>query len=322
MQQHINTLEEINLIYRAQRITLDGLRLLDSIERNGSFSKAARELCVVTSTVTHAVRTMEENLGLQIFDRSGHQARFTTKGLALFKRGQNLLALADTFDVEAQQIATGWEPQLNITVDEVVPLNPIIALLRDFVTVAPNTSLNIGREAANGSWDALLEGRSDLIVGAPSQYIPPGRSIEFCPFVDWNFVFVVSTQHPLAKQRGVVKNVDLLPFRAVVLRDTARSLVRLGYGLSDNDSHLALPDENSKLTAILLGLGVGFLPKPMALPFLKRGELKVLRVDMEQPPGSGVIAWRSGETGQAIQWWVKKMTEDNFRRRLFTSIER
>ena len=42
MQQHINTLEEINLIYRAQRITLDGLRLLDSIERNGSFSKAAR----------------------------------------------------------------------------------------------------------------------------------------------------------------------------------------------------------------------------------------------------------------------------------------
>ena len=155
------------MIKRQQRISLESLRLLDAIDRQGSFSNAAQELCVVTSSITHAIRNLEENLGLTLFDRSGQRARFTSKGRTLLESGRHLLARADAFDDEVQSIATGWEPRLTITVDQVVPMSPLMKQVEDFLEVAPQTILNIRREAAAGSWDSLASGRADLIVGAP-----------------------------------------------------------------------------------------------------------------------------------------------------------
>ena len=95
------------LVKRHQRIDLDSLRLLQAIEQHGSFAAAAQALSVVTSTITHAVRGLEERLGLQIFDRSGRRVRFTGNGRALLERGRALLAQAAVFDDEVQALATG-----------------------------------------------------------------------------------------------------------------------------------------------------------------------------------------------------------------------
>lgn len=135
---------------RQARVSLDSIRLLDAIERQGSFAAAAQELCVVTSSVTHAVRNLEEDLALNLFDRSGRRARFTREGSLVLEKGRALLAQAAGFDAQVQLIATGWEPRLVLSVDQVLRMQPLIPLVHAFFSAAPQTSLQVKREAAAG----------------------------------------------------------------------------------------------------------------------------------------------------------------------------
>ena len=305
------------LVKRHQRIDLDSLRLLQAIDQHGSFATAAQALSVVTSTITHAVRGLEERLGLQIFDRSGRRVRFTANGRALLERGRELLERADAFDDELQALATGWEPRLSIAVDEVIPMQPVIALLNEFVAEAAHTTVRLSREAAAGSWDALLAGRADLVVGAPARARPAGRGCESAPFVPIRFVLAVAAKHPLAGRQDMIDNEEIARHRSVVMGDTSRALPHLPYGLLDNRLQIAVPDEASKLEAIRLGLGCGFLPEAVARPRVKRGELKLLKVRTPHPPSDSAIGWRAGEDGRAVKWWVQRLTAPGFVRRLF-----
>jgi molybdate transport repressor ModE-like protein len=299
------------MIKRQQRISLESLRLLDAIDRQGSFSNAAQELCVVTSSVTHAVRNLEDNLGLTLFDRSGQRARFTTKGRSLLESGRHLLARADAFDDEVQSLATGWEPRLTITVDQVVPIQPLMQQVQDFLAVAPQTSLNIRREAAAGSWDALASGRADLIVGAPVA-AHFGEGFESALMFESSYVLAVSVKHPLALHQGAVSREQLALHRAIQVGDTTRAMPLLPYGLQDNRQRLSVPDHATKLDAILMGLGCGFLSTHVATPLVRKGLISLLDVETPFPPNQGSLAWRAGETGRALEWWIERLTSKVF----------
>lgn len=302
---------------RHQRVSLESLRLLDAIDRQGSFAAAAAELCVVTSSITHTIHNLEDNLGLTLFDRSGRRARFTSKGRALLESGRHLLARAAAFDDEVQRIATGWEPSLIISVDQVMRISPLIPVVDDFFRIAPQTSLRIRREAAAGSWDALMSGRADLVVGAPAGGAP-GAGFESATLFENNFVLTVASHHPLASLKGRISNEEIAQFRSVVVGDTTRSLPYLPYGLQDNRQCLSVPDQGAKLEAILLGIGCGFMPSRVADPLVKAGRLVLLDAEAAHPPGESRIAWRSGETGRALTWWIEQLTRPALAETLFS----
>ena len=296
---------------RHHRISLESLRLLDAIDRQGSFSNAAQELCVVTSSITHAIRNLEKNLGLTWFDRSGQRARFTTKGRTLLESGRHLLARADTFDDEVQFIATGWEPRLTITVDQVVPMPPLMQQVQDFLEVAPQTILNIRREAAAGSWDSLASGRADLIVGAPVA-VHFGEGFESALMFETHYVLAVSVKHPLALHQGPISHEQLALHRCILVGDTSRAMPLLPYGLQNNRQRLSVPDPASKLDAILMGLGCGFLSTHVATPLVRKGLITLLDVETPRPPNQGSLAWRAGENGRALRWWIEHLTSKVF----------
>ncbi len=302
---------------RQHRVALDSLRLLDAIDRHGSFAGAAQELHVVTSSITHAIQNLEDNLGVVLFDRSGRRARFTSKGRALLERGRSVLAQAAAFDEEVRRIATGWEASLAIAVDEVMRVTPMMAAVAEFIKAAPQTTLHITREAAAGSWDALMSGRADLIVGAPADG-PPGAGFESLPLYKIDFGLVVAAHHPLATRRDVIPNEEIAQHRAVLIGDTTRHLPHLQYGLLDNRLGLTVPDNAAKVEALLLGLGCGFLPLRVAEPWVRSGQLVVLQVQTPHPPGQSTLAWRSGETGRALRWWIDKFAQEPFVQTLFS----
>jgi len=301
---------------RHQRVSLESLRLLDAIDRHGSFAAAAQELCVVTSSITHAVRNLEENLGLTLFDRSGRSARFTTKGRSLLDSGRPLMERAAAFDAHVQLIATGWEPLLVLSLDEVIPMKPMVPLLRAFFEAAPQTSVQVRREAVAGSWDALMSGRADLVVGAPAGG-PAGGGFECAPLWQLEFVLAAPPDHPLAGRSGSISNAEIAQYRAVVLGDTTRSLPHLSYGLLDNSLQLSMPDHGAKLEAILQRIGCGFLPRGMAQPHVDAGRLVLLQAETPLPPSQSTVAWRAGETGRALRWWIDHLTDPSWAQGVF-----
>jgi len=149
------------------RLTLDALQVLDAIERRGSFAAAAEELFRVPSAMTYTVQKLEQDLGVTLFDRSGHRAKLTPAGEELLKEGRHLLRAANDLECRVKRVATGWEAELNIAYDDVLPATRLLPLIAEFYRAASGTRLRIASEVLGGCWDALVSGRADLVIAAP-----------------------------------------------------------------------------------------------------------------------------------------------------------
>ena len=115
----------------------------------------------------------------------------------------------------------------------------------------------------------------------------------------------------------MIADSELAQYRAVLVGDTTRALPLLQYGLLRNRSFLSVPDTDAKLQAILLGIGCGFLPERLARSQVRAGRLKVLRVETPLPPGQSTLAWRAGENGRALKWWVDQLSRPQMARKLY-----
>src|SRR4030065_29222 len=158
------------------RLTIDSLMVLDAIERHGSFAAAAEALHRVPSAVTYAVQKLEEDLGVAIFDRSGHRAQLTEAGRELLREGRRLLVAAGELEARVKRVATGYEVELRIAVDDLVPMERLFPLLDEFYRSTCGTRLKLLTEVYGGAWDALGRGRAQPAAARLGVAERPGRA--------------------------------------------------------------------------------------------------------------------------------------------------
>lgn len=103
-------------------ITLEALTILDAIERRGSFSAAAAEFDRATSSLSYQMQKLEQDLDIMIFDRSGHKAILTEAGKLILERGRVILQATESMINEARLLANGWELDLTIAYDSIIPV--------------------------------------------------------------------------------------------------------------------------------------------------------------------------------------------------------
>ena len=80
---------------KERALTLEALRVMDAIDRRGSFAAAADELGRVPSALSYTMQKLEEELDVVLFDRSGHRTKFTNVGRMLLERGRVLVQRGD-----------------------------------------------------------------------------------------------------------------------------------------------------------------------------------------------------------------------------------
>lgn len=288
------------------KISLDALELLDAIERGGSLAAAAKEMHRVPSTVSYAVSKLEDDLGVQIFDRAGGRLALTETGRALLADGRELLIAARHLQHKVARIAKGWEAEFTIGMDLLFPPSLLIDEIAAFYDANDSTRLRITQEALSGTWEALLDRRVDLLLGAAGEG-PSGVGYVAEPIGSLEFIFAVAPAHPLAAVNRPLTRADLLAHRVVSVADTARRLPPRTVGLQVGQDTVTVPDLRCKLAFQVAGLGVGFLPKPLALPALHAGLLIEKPVEEQRPPEDFFLAWRSGEQGAALRWWRQRL---------------
>lgn len=297
-------------------LTPETLVMIDSIARHGSFARAARELDKVPSAITYAVRKLEDDLDVLLFDRSGHRARLTPAGAELLREGRLLLQSLDELANRVRRVATGWEAELRIAISAVLPWEPLYDLSAEFHALSSHTRLRFSTEVLSGNWDALVSGRADLVIGADGSGAP-AADFQARALGRLGFAFCVAPHHPLAKAAQPLGAADIEAHCAVSLADTTHHLRPTTRGLLAAQQTLVMPTMQTKIEAQIRGLGCGYLPRPLAQPYLSRGVLVELATGDGVPLQEELVyAWRSQAQGEALKWWLQKLQSRRLCQRL------
>ena len=145
---------------------LDVLVILDALEKEGSFAAASAKLYKTPSALSYTVQKLESDLNIQILDRTGHRARFTRTGQMLLEKGRDVLHTVRELEKQAVKLHQGWENELVIGVDDTFPFSLLTPLIEAFYQRHSVTRLVFINGVLGGSWEALTQGRADIIVGA------------------------------------------------------------------------------------------------------------------------------------------------------------
>lgn len=291
------------------RLTLDALLVLDAIDRKGSFAAAAQALHRVPSAITYTARKLEADLGVALFDRSGHRAGLTAAGRALLNDGRHLVRAADALEARVKRVATGWETELTIACDGTLPIGAALDLVAEFERVAGGTRLRLSTEVLGGNWDALATGRADLVIGAPWDS-PPGGGYTTHPLGEMEWVFAVAPDHALAHVEEPIASATVQTYRAITVADSSRDLPAWSAGLIAGQDVLGVPTLEAKVEAQVRGLGVGYLPRYVALREAARGRLLIRRTEEPKVSAPLHLAWRTRHKGRALQWFIDRLRSD------------
>lgn len=292
-------------------LTPDALALLQTVADHGSFAAAARELGLVPSAVTYRIRQIEDALDVLLFDRSSRQARLTPAGNELLCAGQQLLQDIDAMANRVRRVATGWEAEFTIAFDSVLSSSTLMELAEAFYALEPTTRLRMREETLHGTLEALISGRADLALGV---VVEPGTTpgVHSHELGDMNFVYCVAPHHPMAGLPEPLGDETLMKYRAVAVSDSAQQRSNaLTMGLLAGQDVFTVSTMRAKLDAQLRGLGGGFLPEPLARPYLESGRLLPREVQRASRRNLRLsYAWRNAGPlgpGRALQWWLGQL---------------
>jgi DNA-binding transcriptional LysR family regulator len=296
----------------------DELALLEAIRETGSLSRAAARLGKAPSTLSHAARQLEDRFDALLFDRRRYRLQLTPAGQLLANEAARLMQDVSRLTQRVKQVAGGWEDRLWIVTDELLEFELLFPSIKSFDSLNSGVSLRLTHEVLGGTWEALRDGRADMVVGATNE--PPA-----IPKLRWHelgvmeWVFAVSPRHPLAKAKEPLDTDTVTKHRAIVVADSSRGASR-GYGTMGGQPTLAVPTMRAKILAQREGLGVGWVPKPRAKALLDAGELVEKRMADPREPNTLYVAWRGDSEGRALTWWIEQFRQPRLAKRLIQGI--
>ena len=229
------------------KISLEALRIIGAVVREGGVNRAAKSINKVPSAISHAIQKLERGLDAELFTKQGRSLVLTEAGRKLVEEGEHLLEQADDLETSVRQIANGWDAQLRIALSDVVPSAWFIPIVGRLYTISPHTEVSIGREVLAGTWDALVAGRMDLVVGA-SYGEPAGRGLRTAAMGEMEAVVAVAPDHPMATAPEPLDDEVYRQYRVAVIPDTSRGIEKTTVGLFDAQPRLAVPDFETKLS--------------------------------------------------------------------------
>lgn len=290
------------------KLTLEAIKIIDTIAKSGSFSKASEILHKAPSTISYSVAKIEEQMGFKFFERNGPHVILTDLGAVLLEEGRTLLTAVTDLETRLNKMASGVEVSLNIAVDAIFPMERMATLLKRFQASTVATEVNISREVMMGAWEALMKFRADIIVAVGEG--PSGGGYSTYPIGVIPFVFCVAPYHPLAQKDEPLVKCDLLDHTAIIVADSARYMPLRTVGVFEGQKRITVNSLEDKILLQKRGIGHGFLPKYAVRHELKSGELVELPVAEAHKEETLYLAWRTHDEGLALKWWREALVEE------------
>lgn len=176
-------------------LDLRHLRTLRAIHDHGGLARAAEVLHITQSALSHQIKGLEEQAGVELFVRRAKPLRLSAAGLRLLRLAQQVLPLIDAAQAEFRDVERGRIGRLHVGMECPACLDWLIPVMDLFRRAWPEVDLDIRQGASRAAVPALIREEVDLILTTDPEDTP---GLTHQPLFDYAAVAVVAAGHPLA----------------------------------------------------------------------------------------------------------------------------
>ena len=279
------------------------LRAFVEVVRQGGFTQAAKKVFATQSTVSKAIKHLEDEIGVPLLDRIGHRSKLTAAGEIVYQRALRMLAERNDLMTELDELRGLKRGTLRLGLPPVGSSTLFAPLFAAYHKRYPGVETRLVEHGGERLEELLLSGEIELAASL----LPVSDTMEWQAVRREPLTVLLSTNDELSRRRSVgLPAVKHLPF---ILFETGFALNRIildachRHGFEPN-----IVARSSQIDFIVelaaAGLGAAFLPRMIA----ERRKLpSVSRVLLVEPDTDWHIAmvWRRGAyLSQAARAWL------------------
>ncbi len=266
-------------------MTLEQLRSLCAVVESGGFHAASETLFRSQSAVSIAIKNLEQELGLSLFDRRKYRPALTSEGQVIYGKAKSILSRCEELSSIAGHFAQGEETEISIALSAIAPVEQVLDVIKQISESAPATRMSLQIENMGGTLERLQEKAVDFAIA--ERFMPIDHTEEV-RLTSTEMVSVISAGFPLATRYPSINAADLERYVQVVVRDTSRNQPRQSAGILEGASQWLVNDFDMKKRMILSGSAWGRMPRHRVAEELADGrllelsgkELEPLQIDM------------------------------------------
>ncbi|OAN17807.1 hypothetical protein A3K86_02490 [Photobacterium jeanii] len=276
----------------------------------GSFSAAARSVGKSHSSISMAITSLEDELGVELFDRSTKMPTLTEDGERFYEQSLLLLRQIERMHASAQSSLNNVEKKLRIGLGEMVPFALIESLLEKTADSYPHTKLGVYRGEYPWLIEQLQQGELDIVIAANAETAP--IAIDFYAILEIEFVCVCSPDSPLADM-PIVENEVLLATRQLACVNMLNNPVLKAYA-SVSPEIWEMTDQDDMIKLVEQGVGWAAVPKVIAEERLALGTLKIFKPEFSHTKQTiliDMLVSSSHQQGPVQQFLMKELKSLN-----------
>jgi DNA-binding transcriptional LysR family regulator len=273
-----------------------------------NFTEAARHLNLSQPSVSAQVRSLERQLGAQLFRRAGRHISLTEAGQAFLPLAREMVQLSIHIEEMMASLAGTAFGDLTLGCSTAVGRYTLPRLIARFREQYPQVQVTCNVMTRKSALGALIDGRVHLAVTSAREF---GREIEYQPFATDPIVLIVPADHPWAA-RGQIAPQALLTESFILREKTAGTRRALEEGLVQHGIHtdqlqtvMVMGSSEAIRTAVEEKIGVAFISRLVASAGIELGrivEVDVANLDLKQQLYIGHNIRRPATKAQTAFW--------------------
>ena len=269
--------------------------IVEILNHNLNVSATAESLYTSQPGISKQVRMLEDELGVQIFERSGkHLTKVTAAGEDIIRLAADILGKVDSIKAVARQSNHPSKGTLNISTTHTQARYALPAVIKDFIQHYPDVSLHMHQGTPSQISESVAKGSADFAIATEALHLY--SDLVMLPCYHWNRSIVVKPGHPLTKLAKItIADIAKYSLVTYVFGFTGRSALDKAFSAAGFEPKIVFTATDADVikTYVKLGVGIGVLA---TMAFDEANDTDLVRIDASHlfAPSTTMIGFRKG----------------------------
>ncbi|EEW26343.1 LysR family transcriptional regulator [Rhodobacter ferrooxidans] len=176
-------------------LELRHLRTIRAIQQAGGLARAADMLNMTQSALSHQVKGLEDQAGIELFARRSKPLKLSAAGQRMLRLAERILPEIDALEDEFRALRSGKTGRLHIAIECHACFDWLFPVLEQFRHAWPEVDVDIRAGLAFEALPALMREEVDLVISSDPVRL---EGVIFNPLFDYQPTFVAAASNPLA----------------------------------------------------------------------------------------------------------------------------